>query len=223
MQFIKTDVDFVNDRKYALDKLYNSRSGAGVYYQYKPRNIAKICNDNGITKPQIHISTFQRIAQGVFNYAPRGFPNSFEVVDNNGIYNNPLVGNPIIFPITSDEIVNIVNSGHPTSPPLIDSGKSKCFIWKRRKIHNVFLGYSIFVLYWLIHDDIKNNDILSAIKALAAPDSLLEKLASLFYHNSLLTIGGILIFSISIYQRVEMSKVFTKFWSNLRDSIKPLV
>jgi uncharacterized protein (DUF2235 family) len=68
--------------------LHNSRSGLGVYYRYKPRNIALLCNDAEtgvfIEKPKIHNSVFERIKGRSLPYAPSGIPGSYDVVTTNG-------------------------------------------------------------------------------------------------------------------------------------------
>lgn len=219
LRFVPTDKQFVHDRKYVLDKLYNSRSGLGVYYRYKPRNIGKICSDNGITTPQIHVSAFQRIAAGIFGYAPRAIPTNFDIVDNIGVHSNSRT----IQNLFNQNLVanKIVTSTSPNQSPLLN--KTAHFIFFRNSIYYVFLCYSIVTMYWLIADDINNEGIIAAIKKLSNLDSLLEKLASLFWHNSLLTLGGILIFVCALGIRLKMSSFFSKFWSQLRSQIKPLV
>ncbi len=103
LQFVKNDEEFVRDRQYAYDKMYDSRSGFGVYYRYQPRHLAKICSENSIATPRIHVSVFQRLAQGVFGYAPGNLPMKFEVVENAGLHPH------------SAAINNVVNSAIPAA------------------------------------------------------------------------------------------------------------
>ena len=71
-----------------LGKMHDSRSGAAVYYRYKPRRIQDLCSDDAagvkIEEPKIHHSVFDRIAAGTEGYAPRGLPANYRVVDENG-------------------------------------------------------------------------------------------------------------------------------------------
>ena len=64
--------------------LHDSRAGLGMYYRYKPRNIAHICSDKcagvSITKPKIHQSVLERIKGHSVPYAPTGIPVEYEVV-----------------------------------------------------------------------------------------------------------------------------------------------
>lgn len=71
-------------RAQPLGKLYDSRSGAGIYYRYKPRHVFELCNDErnhvAIGRPKVHDSVLQRIASEPAGYAPAGLPRDFEVV-----------------------------------------------------------------------------------------------------------------------------------------------
>jgi len=64
----------------AHTKLYDSRSGLGAYYRYKPRDIGDICQKFNIGTPKIHISVLERINQVTSNYGPLNLPNKIEVV-----------------------------------------------------------------------------------------------------------------------------------------------
>jgi uncharacterized protein (DUF2235 family) len=63
--------------------LYNSRSGLGVYYRYKPRDIEELCQppDINLRIPQaiIHRSVFERIASAGYPYAPTGLPAQYSL------------------------------------------------------------------------------------------------------------------------------------------------
>lgn len=212
VQFIPDKKAFVRDQKYALDKLYDSRSGFGVYYQYQPRDIAADCRQNNIGIPQIHISAFQRIADGVFGYAPGNLPDNFQVVDNGGAHPN------------SAAIVAAVNpagAGANLSPLLLDTVRGD--IRKRHGIYYTFLAYSAFLLYQLMRDDIHQEGWLYALRQLAAPDSLLEKLGSLLWSDAWLTVIGVVIVAVAVKARGGMAKKFSLFWSDKRAKIRTLL
>lgn len=65
----------------ALGKMYDSRSGFGAYYRYRPRDLHMLCAESGIRKPTIHASVFERIQRHTEDYAPTGIPTDYEVVD----------------------------------------------------------------------------------------------------------------------------------------------
>ena len=79
LRFIDNDICFVKKHQDVHDKLYDSRSGAGLYYRWEPRDISKICEEHKIKTPKIHISVFERIACGTANYAPGNIPFDFEI------------------------------------------------------------------------------------------------------------------------------------------------
>jgi uncharacterized protein (DUF2235 family) len=226
LQFIPTDAAFVHDQKYAFDKLYNSRSGLGAYYQYQPRDIAKLCHDNGIKLPRIHVSAFQRIAGGIFGYAPGNLPDKFKVVDDGDV--DPKTSSVInVDHPESSKILNLINPGPAAalSPLLLQ--KVRGYISLRRGIYYTFLAYSAFTLYWLLREDIEGKGFWgglgAAIKVLAAPDSLLEKLGLLLWSHLWLTAIGILIFAASVVARTAMEKVFSEFWSPRRRGLRDLL
>ena len=73
----------VYDRYQALanvdDKLYDSRSGMAIYYRYKPRDIARLCDKHGV-EPKVHASVLRRVELGTEGYAPGNLPSAFKVV-----------------------------------------------------------------------------------------------------------------------------------------------
>lgn len=210
--FVKNDMDFVDDRQYAFDKLYNSRAGLAVYYRYQPRDIEKICIVHKVV-PKIHKSVFERIAQGIFGYAPGNIPTTFEVVDNNGAH------------IHSAAISSIVSSAvAKMTPPLLLDQAAK-HIKVRRTLYYVFLFYSIFTLYWLVRGDLANPEVglFGTLKILVSPDGLLDKLVVLFFDNPIFIIVGAIIFSGAVYVRKSMGRIFSDFWSGLRPGLRGLV
>jgi uncharacterized protein (DUF2235 family) len=67
-----TDVD---------DKLYDPRSGLGMFYRWKPRNAADICRHNSV-RPKVHRTVFQRIARNTEGYAPGSVPPDSTVISS---------------------------------------------------------------------------------------------------------------------------------------------
>ncbi len=76
-----TDVD---------DKMYDPRSGPGMFYRWKPRNVAELCRKNRVT-PKVHRTVFQRIARNTEGYAPGSVPPDSVVVTSS----SPEVAEPI--------------------------------------------------------------------------------------------------------------------------------
>jgi T6SS, Phospholipase effector Tle1-like, catalytic domain len=61
------------------DKLYDPRSGTGMFYRWKIRDIAALCAHNNVT-PKVHASVLERIAHGTDDYSPGNLPSHAEVV-----------------------------------------------------------------------------------------------------------------------------------------------
>jgi hypothetical protein len=78
----------IEQRAQPLGKMHDSRRGLGVYYRYKPRHVASLCDgrDNcvEIAEPKIHHSVLKRIANNTAGYAPAGLPTSYRLVDPDG-------------------------------------------------------------------------------------------------------------------------------------------
>lgn len=89
------------------DKMYDSRRGFGVFYLWKPRNIQRLCDMNGIT-PNVHRSVFERIARSTEGYAPGSIP-----------------ADPVVVSISqtatvTDDIRSIVRKHHGGGGPLLE-------------------------------------------------------------------------------------------------------
>ena len=83
LRFITADRTYVRTHQDVHDALYDARAGLGVYYRWEPRDIVKLCRAHNIGNPKIHISVFERIAQGTGSYAPISLPHRCEVVRTN--------------------------------------------------------------------------------------------------------------------------------------------
>ena len=95
LRFIESDLQFVHDRQDVHDKLYDSRSGLAVYYRWSPRNLSQLCEEHKIPAAKIHISLFERIANGtnaahgLDAYSPGNVPFQLEIDSSGSIDNWP--------------------------------------------------------------------------------------------------------------------------------------
>jgi len=80
LRFLDNDCGYVRTHHDPHDKLYNSRASLAVYYRWKPRSIVELCTKHRMAKPKIHISVFERIANGTDGYAPGNIPYDCEIV-----------------------------------------------------------------------------------------------------------------------------------------------
>ena len=79
LRFIPDEYEYYRDHVNVDDKLYDPRAGLGVFYRWKPRDIAQLCRDNGVT-PAIHLSVMERIAHGTEDYSPGNLPPEARIV-----------------------------------------------------------------------------------------------------------------------------------------------
>jgi uncharacterized protein (DUF2235 family) len=93
------------------DKLYNPRSGFGVFYRWKPRDVTRLCAQKGIRVPKLHVSVIERIVQAPEGYAPGTVPPDCEVIATE---NDPL--------INADGISDAIAAAHGgrTGVPLVE-------------------------------------------------------------------------------------------------------
>jgi hypothetical protein len=70
LRFIAEEREYYRDRANVDDKLYDPRAGLGVFYRWKPRDIAAICRNNGVT-PTLHLSVLERVAHRYRRLQPR--------------------------------------------------------------------------------------------------------------------------------------------------------
>jgi hypothetical protein len=61
------------------DKLYNPRAGLGIFYRWKPRDVATMCKENNVP-PAIHLSVLERVAHGTEDYTPGNLASDATVV-----------------------------------------------------------------------------------------------------------------------------------------------
>ncbi len=82
LRFVSEDINQFTENKDVNDKMYDSRSGLAAYYAYKQRKIDQLWDEYTSTssKPQLHISVFERIATRAEGYAPSNLPLDFEII-----------------------------------------------------------------------------------------------------------------------------------------------
>lgn len=78
LEFGRSDADLYRERQNAHDHLYDPRAGIGFYYRFMPRDIDRICRDNGIV-PVLHASAIDRVLTAPGGYAPGNIPRDARV------------------------------------------------------------------------------------------------------------------------------------------------
>ncbi len=202
LRFIGHDWNVYQEHQDINDKLYNSRAGLAVYYRYKPRDIAKFCQ-NAHTTPKIHISTIERILQGTDGYAPGNLPRDFEVVSSR--------------PVGSDlaKFINeFKNAIHPHTSLL---EKHACLVRVRVFAYYLFLVFSLLALGgYLFHAEEKWYKALGGLFSLDGFVSLSEYLMN----HCWIVVGWIIAVGIGLWARLSMKKKFTAFWYSIIEKLR---
>lgn len=98
------------------DKLYDPRAGLGVFYRWRIREVAMLCDRAGV-RPKLHLSAVERIAHGTDDYAPGNLPRQPTVVytDPPSRGDRPLVAR------RAANVEKVLSRAHRDRPPLLDS------------------------------------------------------------------------------------------------------
>jgi hypothetical protein len=81
VRFVTPDREMYRSHANVDDKLYDPRAGLGVFYRWKPRDIASLCSEHHV-KPAIHMSAVERVAHGTEDYAPGNLPDDAVLVNS---------------------------------------------------------------------------------------------------------------------------------------------
>lgn len=218
LRFLKDDRTHIQNSANGYDKLYNSRSGAAIFYRYQPRNLAEICEARGIDVPKIHDSTFQRIRSSVEGYGPGNLPTRFQIVctDHKGLPKEESER-------WMDQLKKNVESKLAT--PLLQEVSS--YVHLRRFLHYIFLGITLAVLImaWRFRDAAESAASIADGSGLAGigqffgsiPEWLFSFLITPFVAQPLLTVPPILgtlvlIWAVGVRAKLKMHRKFLAFW-----------
>jgi hypothetical protein len=200
LRFIDHDRGLYRHRRNVTDKLYNSRSGAGVYYRYKPRYIGEEYEEYP-TLPKIHNSVIERIKQRTEGYAPGNIPANCEFVSTKENYEN--------YENYDDFIEVFRNHHHTGEKSLLDRVKKWVFI--RRFSHYAFLGFSLIAVYFSLAAEISQLGILSVLGKLISGTGLIQIVTNLLAKPFILIVI-VVFYVIGRWARKKMNRVFSEFW-----------
>ncbi len=120
--FLSAHRNEIRDQASPYDKLYDSRSGLGAYYRYKPRDVGGICEEARIGTPKIHESVVKRIKACTQGYAPSNLPLAFDEIHATYSTPHPRKANPKTLQVLDD------------------------YKWCRRVLYYVFVLTTLFYL-----------------------------------------------------------------------------
>lgn len=122
LRFLPMARDLYRNAADVNDKRYDSRTGLGVFYRWKPRDVQQLCQQWGIT-PQVHRTVFERIARNTEGYAPGTLPVACEVISTSASRE------------VRDSIANTVTDAFAQQPPLL----RRVPAWRRMGVVGYYL------------------------------------------------------------------------------------
>jgi uncharacterized protein (DUF2235 family) len=210
LRFIDHDRKLYRHRRNVTDKLYDSRSGMGVYYRYKPRDFGgdKFCEEYGI-KPKIHNSVIERIKQRTEGYAPGNIPFDCEFVSTEGNDEN------------YDDFIQVFRKHrHEGEKSLLDKFKWLPII--RRKFHSAFLISSIIAISTFLYIEIPELGFFGTFGKLFTITGLIQILTNLSAKPILSIIAVAIPVTITIVflkivrgLRKKMNLAFSESWCTI--------
>ena len=164
LRFIDVDRRFIRNHYDPQDKLYDSRASLAIYYRWQPRSIVDLCKKHKMGAPKIHVSVFERIANGTDGYAPGNVPRSCEVVTT-----RPDVSE-IQWPssTTLQQVQDLVREGNNQNAAMISPfDQNNNEVRKGQASYQTFVAASAVAAVMLIYSIFTGQPMLSGIVLVA--------------------------------------------------------
>jgi uncharacterized protein (DUF2235 family) len=231
LRLLAADRALYYDHANVDDKLYDPRSGLGIFYRWKVRDIAAICRMHH-ARPAIHLSVLERIAHGTDDYAPGNLPADAEVVvtpTNNG-------GKQTAVLTRAKGVEAVLRSAHAGEESLLPRVRTQ--IAMGLASYYLYVGTCLFLLLgvatpdgfhsllspWLVLKNmwqfivnivmLRFGDVFESVKVLAMSPGKI----------GVVTGGFVLAYVYMLYADYRMSAVFSQFWHQthprLREALK---
>lgn len=225
LRFIGADRALYREHTNVDDKLYDPRSGLGVFYRWKPRDVAAIARENGVA-PAIHLSVLERIAHGTADYGPGNLaPNAAVVFTPTGDAAKDAAAAQ-----RAAEVEAVFRAAHSDGRPLLARVGTEIVIG--RVSYYVYLITCIAVLVaasvttetglnpWLL---LKNGGSLLVHLVTHPLDAIASIFERLALHPGLMTAlaaGFVIAYAMALYTERRMSAVFSQFWHDARQQLR---
>jgi hypothetical protein len=213
------------------DKLYDPRSGLGIFYRWKVRDIAEIAKMYHVKQPAVHLSVLERIAHGTDDYAPGNLPSGTSVVitptDNSA--------EEAAVQARAGKVQKVLHSAH--------AGEESLLSRIRGEISIGLTSYYLYVsTFFFLLVAVSTPD---GIQSLSDPWPVLKNMALLIFNivtfqfsevwdsvvlamsaekAGVIVAGFVAAGLLMIYADSRMSTVFSQFWhrhhSELREALK---
>ena len=227
LRVLESDHSLFHEHANVDDKLYNPRAGLGMFYRWKPRDIAAMCRKNKVP-PAIHLSVLERIAHGSEDYAP----------------GNLASGATVVITPTGDrekdeaacarakEVENVLRKAHKNGTsllaqvkPAIITGQVSYYVYLLSCVAAVIAasapeGSRSLINPWLV---LKNAGVLIgnvATLQIGALFTTLKQLATSPWLLGLLATGFLLSYLLSLVADRRMIETFSQCWHELQPELR---
>lgn len=230
LRLLAADQELYYDHANVDDKLYDPRSGLGVFYRWKVRDIAKICRMHHAT-PAVHLSVLERIAHGTDDYAPGNLPSEASVV----ITPTDNQAEKLAVEARAEKVQEVLRSAHAKQESLLAS--------VRKEISIGLASYYLYVsTFFFLLVAVSTPE---GIQSFFDPWQVLKNMALLIYNimtfqfskvwdsvvlamspekSGVVIVGFLLACIFMIYADSRMTNVFSQFWHRhhgaLREALK---
>jgi len=231
LRLLRSDRALYYDHANVDDKLYDPRSGLGIFYRWKVRDIAEICRMHHV-RPAIHLSVLERIAHGTDDYAPGNLPGNAAVVitptDNEGKGAAALT--------RAQAIESVLRSAHAGEDSLLSRVRTEMALGLAS--YYLYVGVCVFVLL-AVSTPSGFRSMLNPLLVLKNMGLFLYNIVTLRFGDVFMSLkqlatapwklwvaagGFVLAYLLMLYADRRMSAVFSQFWHQahpkLRDALK---
>jgi uncharacterized protein (DUF2235 family) len=231
LRFVASDRASYGDHANVDDKLYDPRSGLGMFYRWKPRDIEDMCRENAVATA-VHLSVLERIAHGTEDYNPGNLPPRARVV----ITPTGDRAKDATADQRAAEVQDVLSSAHAGSPSLLAQVRTKVLLGRTSSLLFVLSCVALVLAAAVLGEPGSLAGPWAFLKSIAlllwgvvtSPfDTANEVLSNLREHRVVLGVLAAGFIASYVLGRIAdrgMSKVFSQFWhqqqQRLRDALK---
>jgi uncharacterized protein (DUF2235 family) len=230
LRLLPSDRTYYQEHANVDDKLYDPRSGLGIFYRWKPRDVPALCRTNGVA-PKVHLSAVERIAHGTDDYQPGNIPLDAQVIFTP-------CGDPqkdLAAEHRAREVEKVLNAARGAGASLLERvrwpmlcGRASYYVYLLTCLAVVVATASPRGERWVFGSEFFRNGGRLVGQLVTSPLSALMTIGRRLLADPQLLAwltGGLLVsYLLSTYAGSRMRHEFSKFWfehqQKLRDALK---
>ncbi len=184
------------------DKLYDPRSGTGLFYRWAPRDMGAICAKHGVP-PLIHLSALERLAHGTGDYAPGNIAPLAKVIITHS--DDPREDPPVLARARAAD--EVLHAAHNMRRCLLREVKTEILIGRAAYYVYLITCTLVLVAVWAV----------LAARTLKLPRAAVPSLLVLLIF---LAAGLLLSYLMAVFSSRGMSAKFSAFWHDQQTSLR---